>query len=38
MVLSQMIEEITRELGRNGRKGDDRTAKEVNSVKTNVVG
>jgi acetolactate synthase-1/2/3 large subunit len=33
LVLSQMIEEITRQLGRNGRKGDDRTAKEVNSTK-----
>jgi len=33
LVLSQMIEEITRELGRNGRKGDDRIAKEVRSIK-----
>ena len=33
LVLSQMIEEITRELGRNGRKGDDSTAREVRSIK-----
>ena len=33
LVLSQMIEEIQRELGRDGRKGDDRSAKEVKSVK-----
>ena len=32
LVLSQMIEEIQRELGKN-QKGDDRTAKEVKSVK-----
>jgi acetolactate synthase-1/2/3 large subunit len=33
LVLSQMIEEIQSELGRDGRKGDDRSAKEVRSVK-----
>ena len=34
LVLSQMIEEITRELGKGGRKGDTGAAKEIKSIKT----
>ena len=34
LILVQMIEEIKKKLGEDGKKGDDRAAKEIRSIKT----
>jgi acetolactate synthase-1/2/3 large subunit len=33
LVLGQMIEEVKRQLGQNGRRADDRTAKQIQTIK-----